>query len=111
MNILINASLPGCGKSYLLTKLFKEYQPKPYEKVVFITKANKALDNARSFLTGEKLEDKSFKTLDQFKENWKIIPNENGTEVLKHLKSQSHISDRVYFGNSFATCLAVIFPP
>ena len=96
MNILINASLPGCGKSYLLTKLFKEYQPKPYEKVVFITKANKALDNARSFLTGEKLEDKSFKTLDQFKENWKIIPNENGTEVLKHLKSQSHIS-RYYY--------------
>ena len=47
MNILINASLPGCGKTYLLTNLFKEYQPKPYEKVVFITKANKALDNAR----------------------------------------------------------------
>lgn len=96
MNILINASLPGCGKSYLLTKLFKEYQPKPYEKVVFITKANKALDNARSFLTGEKLEDKSFKTLDQFKENWKIIPNENGVETLKHLKSESHIS-RYYY--------------
>lgn len=96
MNILINASLPGCGKTYLLTKLFKEYQPKPYEKVVFITKANKALDNARSFLTGEKLEDKSFKTLDQFKENWKIVPNENGTEVLKHLKSTPHIS-RYYY--------------
>lgn len=96
MNILINASLPGCGKTYLLTKLFKEYQPKPYEKVVFITKANKALDNARSFLTGEKLIDKSFKTLDQFKENWKIIPNENGTEVLKHLKSTPHIS-RYYY--------------
>jgi len=96
MNILINASLPGCGKTYLLTKLFKEYQPKPYEKVVFITKANKALDNARSFLTGEKLEDKSFKTLDQFKENWKIIPNDNGEETLKHLKSTSHIS-RYYY--------------
>ena len=96
MNILINASLPGCGKSYLLTKLFKEYQPKPYEKVVFITKANKALDNARSFLTGEKLEDKSFKTLDQFKENWKIVPNENGVETLKHLKSTPHIS-RYYY--------------
>lgn len=96
MNILINASLPGCGKTYLLTKLFKEYQPKPYEKVVFITKANKALDNARSFLTGEKLEDKSFKTLDQFKENWKIIPNDNGEEVLKHLKSKPHIS-RYYY--------------
>lgn len=96
MKILINASLPGCGKTYLLTKLFKEYQPKPYEKVVFITKANKALDNARSFLTGEKLEDKSFKTLDQFKENWKIIPNENGAETLKHLKSTPHIS-RYYY--------------
>lgn len=96
MNILINASLPGCGKSYLLTKLFKEYQPKEYEKVVFITKANKALDNARSFLTGEKLKDKSFKTLDQFKENWKIIPNNNGEETLKHLKSTSHIS-RYYY--------------
>lgn len=96
MNILINASLPGCGKTYLLTKLFKEYQPKPYEKVVFITKANKALDNARSFLTGEKLEDKSFKTLDQFKENWKIIPNDNGEELLKHLKSESRIS-RYYY--------------
>lgn len=96
MNILINASLPGCGKTYLLTKLFKEYQPKPYEKVVFITKANKALDNARSFLTGEKLEDKSFKTLDQFKENWKIILNDNGEEKLKHLKSTSHIS-RYYY--------------
>lgn len=96
MNILINASLPGCGKTYLLTKLFKEYQPKPYEKVVFVTKANKALDNARSFLTGEKLEDKSFKTLDQFKENWKVVPNENGTEALKHLKSTPHIS-RYYY--------------
>lgn len=96
MNILINASLPGCGKTYLLTKLFKEYQPKPYEKVVFIAKANKALDNARSFLTGEKLEDKSFKTLDQFKENWKIIPNDSGEEILKHLKSTSHIS-RYYY--------------
>lgn len=96
MNILINASLPGCGKTYLLTKLFREYQPKPYEKVVFITKANKALDNARSFLTGEKLKDKSFKTLDQFKENWKIVPNESGVETLKHLKSTPHIS-RYYY--------------
>lgn len=96
MNILINASLPGCGKTYLLKKLFEEYQPKPYEKVVFITKANKALDNARALLTGEKFEDKSFKTLDQFKENWKIIPNENGVETLKHLKSESHIS-RYYY--------------
>lgn len=96
MNILINASLPGCGKTYLLTKLFEEYQPKPYEKVVFITKANKALDNARSHQTGEKLKDKSFKTLDQFKENWKIIPNESGVEILKHLKSTPHIS-RYYY--------------
>ena len=96
MNILINASLPGCGKSYLLTKLFREYQPKDYEKVVFITKANKALDNARSYLTGEKLENKSFKTLDQFKENWKIVPNDDGKESLKHLKSKPHIS-RYYY--------------
>ena len=95
--ILIKASLPGSGKTYLLTELFKDYNPEDkYEKVVFITKTNKALDNAKNFLNGERLENKSFRTLSQFKENWKIIPNIDKTERLVNLKSTDHTS-RYYY--------------
>ena len=97
MNILINASLPGCGKTYILTKIFKDYLPKSNEHCVFLCKTNKALDNAKSMLKGEPLQsNKTFRTVDQFKENWKIIPDDNGNERLVHLKSTPHIS-RCYY--------------
>lgn len=95
---LINASLPGCGKSYLLTKIFKNYKLHQNEHAIYICKTNKALDNAKAMLNGERLDKyKSFKTLDQFLENWKIISTDNdGGERLVHLNATSHIS-RTYW--------------
>lgn len=93
---LINALLPGSGKTTLLTKLFKAYTPKASEHCIYLAKTNKALDNAKSMIGGEMLSaNKSFKTIDQFRQNWHILTID-GVNHFVHESTKKQIS-RCYY--------------